>query len=72
MNPAFIMRPSGFMMTSSMSAMPMPCVTPPWICPSTACGLMARPTSWHAMWRSTRTSPVSVSTSTCEMCDANR
>ena len=38
---------------SSISAMPMPCATPPSIWPSTSMGLMARPTSCAATMRRT-------------------
>ena len=43
-------------------------MAPPWICPSTRIGLIARPTSWQAAYRSTLTCPVSVSTSTSAAC----
>ena len=45
----------------------MPWPSPPCTCPSTSIGFRIRPQSSTAMWRTSRTSPVSVSTSTTAM-----
>ena len=55
---------------SSISASPRPCALPPWIWPTTACGLMALPTSWVQASSTTLTRPSSTSTSTTARCAA--
>src|SRR6266700_3605322 len=56
---------------SSINARPRPCAVPPWICPTTANGFIARPTSCAVVISTTLTSPSSVSTSTTARCAAN-
>ena len=46
----------------------MPWVIPPCTCPSTISGLITVPTSSTATYRTSRASPVSVSTSTTAAC----
>jgi hypothetical protein len=46
----------------------MPCVIPPCTCPSTITGFTTAPTSSTATYRTSRVSPVSVSTSTTAAC----
>ena len=46
----------------------MPAAEPPCCWPATTIGLSTVPQSSTATWRSTRTAPVSVSTSTTEAC----
>src|SRR6478672_7365024 len=62
--------PSSSYTKSSSSTPPMPCTTPPKICPSTTMGLIIFPQSSDTMYRSTRGSQVSPSTSTTQMCVA--
>src|SRR5262249_61980638 len=57
------MRPSR-QTTSSYSAQPIPCATPPSICPVASVGLMTLPISCTATKSSTRVSHVRVSTDT--------
>jgi hypothetical protein len=52
---------------SSMSAMPIPSASPPWICPSTIIGLIFVPQSSTAMKRRTLTIAVPGSMSTTQM-----
>ena len=52
--------------SSSVVSQPMPCTKPPSIWPMSMAGLSERPTSWRMSTRSTRFSPVSVSTITSE------
>ena len=59
--------PSSSYGISSYSAGPSPCVSPPWICPSTIMGLMMFPQSSTATNRLTLTSPVPRSMSTTQM-----
>ena len=51
--------------SSSESAKPIPCSTPPSTWLEAVSGLTIRPTSWTATIRSTRTSPSAGSTATC-------
>ena len=46
----------------------MPWMTPPWTWPSTISGLICTPQSSTATYLRTSTPPVSVSTSTTQMC----
>ena len=55
-------------MASSNSASAIPWITPPTTWPSTICGLMTGPMSSTATYFSTSVAPVSVSTSTAQMC----
>ena len=52
---------------NSMSAMPTPSASPPWICPSMIIGLIRVPQSSTATNRRTFTLPVPLSTSTTQM-----
>ena len=58
--------PSSSKAISSISAMPMPSASPPWIWPSTIIGLIRTPQSSTATNRRTLTWPVPVSTSTTQ------
>ena len=57
--------------TSSNNACAIPCPSPPCCCPRTSTGLRMRPQSSTATWRSSRTAPVAVSTSTTATCAPN-
>jgi hypothetical protein len=46
-----------------MRAAPIPCMMPPWCCPSAICGLMIRPASRTERIFTISTSPVAMSTS---------
>ena len=67
MNDEFRQLPSSSNVMTSISAMPMPSASPPWIWPSTTIGLMRTPQSSTAMKRRTVTCPVSGSMSTTAM-----
>ena len=68
---AFVIRPSRVWI-SSISARPMPCAVPPSIWPSTACGLIALPTSCAVPIQTMRVSPSSTSTSATTLIAAHR
>src|SRR5262249_38240201 len=51
-------------------AAPMPWAAPPTTCPSARVGFTSTPASWTMTYLSTRTSPVSTSTSTIAACTA--
>ena len=59
--------PSSSNAITSISAMPIPSVSPPWTWPSTIIGLMRLPQSSTAMKRRTLTWPVPGSMSTTQM-----
>ena len=63
--------PSSSYCTCSYSACAAPCAMPPCCWPATSSGLRMRPQSSTAMWRSSSTRPVSVSTSTTATCAPN-
>jgi hypothetical protein len=67
MNDEFRQLPSSSNEMSSISAMPTPSASPPWICPSTIIGLIRTPQSSTAMKRRTLTWAVSGSMSTTAM-----
>ena len=67
MNDEFRQLPSASNEISSISAIPMPSASPPWIWPSTIIGLIRTPQSSTAMKRRTVTWAVSGSMSTTAM-----
>ncbi len=67
MNDELRQLPSSSKLISSISAIPMPSASPPWIWPSTIIGLIRTPQSSTAMKRRTVTCAVSGSMSTTAM-----
>ncbi len=67
MNEEFRQLPSSSKEISSISAIPTPSASPPWIWPSTIIGLILTPQSSTAMKRRTVTCAVSGSMSTTAM-----